>query len=132
MSPYLPILILGLLGGAALADDEQPRTNRYAVPEKLEDGWETATLAEAGFDPAPIQEWFDRIGDETYKNIHGVILVRDGKLVVEAYFPGTDGRGERQDYGRDTLHSVQSVTKSVNSLLVGIAIDHGLIGGVEE
>ena len=91
MSPYLPILILGLLGGAALADDEPPRPYRYAVPEKTDDGWETASLAEAGLDPAPIQEMFDRIGDETYKNIHGVILIRDGKLIVEAYFPGTDG-----------------------------------------
>ena len=132
MSPYLPILILGLLGGAALADDEPPRPYRYAVPEKTDDGWETASLAEAGLDPAPILELLDRIGDETYKNIHGVILIRDGKLIVEAYFPGTDGRGEKQDFGRDTLHSLQSVTKSVNALLVGMAIDRKLIGGVEE
>ena len=132
MSPYLPILILGLLGGAALADDEPPRPSRYAVPEKIDDGWETASLAEAGLDPAPILELLDRLGDETYKNIHGVILIRDGKLIVEAYFPGTNGGGEKQDFGRDTLHSQQSVTKSVNALLVGMAIDRKLIGGVDE
>jgi hypothetical protein len=68
MSLYLPILIVGLLGGLARADDEPTRTYRYAVPEKTDDGWETTSLAEAGLDPALIQELFERIGDETYKN----------------------------------------------------------------
>jgi CubicO group peptidase (beta-lactamase class C family) len=126
------MLIPGLLGGVARADDEPSRTYRYAVPEKTDDGWEAASLAEAGLDPALIQELFERIGDETYKNIHSVVVVRDGRLVIDAYFRGINGAGEKQDFERDTLHSLQSVTKSVNALLVGIAIDQKLIGGIEE
>jgi CubicO group peptidase (beta-lactamase class C family) len=74
-----------------------------------------------------------------------VLLVRNDKLVVEEYFPGThpvigetleqepDWEGRYQAFDRDTLHTLQSATKSVNSILVGIAIDQKLIpGGVDE
>ena len=35
-------------------------------------------------------------------------------------------------HGPDVLHDVRSVTKSVISLLVGIAIDRNLIAGVDQ
>ena len=48
--------------------------------------------------------------------IRSLALVRNGHLVYEYY---------RQDVHPDDLHNVYSVTKSVLSLLVGIAIDQG-------
>ncbi|MBQ5316983.1 MAG: serine hydrolase [Oscillospiraceae bacterium] len=51
-------------------------------------------------------------------NICGIAVMKDGKTVYEDYHDG---------FGRnDTMH-VASVTKSVMSLLTGIAIDKGLI-----
>ena len=49
------------------------------------------------------------------------LIVRSGKLVYERYFGG---------FRRDRKHFLYSVTKSVTSALVGIAIEQGLIGGV--
>jgi CubicO group peptidase (beta-lactamase class C family) len=60
---------------------------------------------------------------EEYPDIHSLLIVRNGFLVVEEYFAG---------YGADDLHTIQSVTKSITSALIGIAIDRGKIRGVTE
>jgi CubicO group peptidase (beta-lactamase class C family) len=104
------------------------------VPEQTNDGWQTASLADVGIDPGPIGEMLARIyhgerpgfhnwppGQEKYENIHGILIVKDGRLVFEEYFYG---------YRLDSRHNVASVTKSVTSLLVGIAIERGEIEGV--
>ena len=109
------------------------------VPEQTNDGWPTASLAEVGIDEMKIGEAIERIHDDTYQNIHSVLIVKDGKLVFEEYFSGytwdyngDQFRGELTDYGADTIHNLASVTKSFTSALVGIAIDHGFIQGVDE
>lgn len=51
------------------------------------------------------------------------LIVHDDRLVYERYFGGSN---------RQTLHTTWSVAKSVLSTLVGIAIDEGLIGGVDD
>jgi CubicO group peptidase (beta-lactamase class C family) len=53
-----------------------------------------------------------------YVNIHSVVIVKDGVLVLEQYFNGHD---------RDHLHEIRSATKSIGSMLVGIAIDKGFV-----
>ena len=64
------------------------------------------------------------------------MIVRHGRLIFEAYGSGAfrPWRGELADFPYDatTPHDVRSVSKSVVSLLVGIAIDRKLIGGVED
>ncbi|HTL29256.1 MAG TPA: serine hydrolase, partial [Tepidisphaeraceae bacterium] len=65
-------------------------------------------------------------------SVHSILLIRNGKLVVEEYFPGHDSSGNARTFNRDTLHELHSATKSVNSLIIGIAIDQGLIKSVDE
>jgi CubicO group peptidase (beta-lactamase class C family) len=107
-------------------------TYQYTVPEKTNDGWETASLNSVNLDANLIKELFERIGGNSYENIHGVLLVKNGKLVVEEYFPGQDSVGQYRMFTRDTLHEMLSATKSVNSILIGIAIDQHLIRNVDE
>lgn len=104
----------------------------YSVPQRTNDGWETASLATENIDAVLIGDLFDRINDQSYKNIHSVLLVKNGKLVVEEYFPGRDSNGKEREFDRDMRHEMHSVSKSVNSILVGIAIDQRLIRGVDE
>lgn len=52
-----------------------------------------------------------------------LLVQRNGVLVAEEYFHG---------FSPDSLHDVRSVTKSVVSILVGIAIREGAIPSVEE
>ena len=80
----------------------------------------------------PIKELLDRIADGTYKNTHSVLLTKNGKLVLEEYFSGYNSNGNFQKYDRDRLHELCSVSKSINSISIGIAIDKHLISGVDE
>ena len=102
------------------------------APPRLDDGWDTASPASVQLDEAPLRALSERLRDGTYKNIHSVLLVKDGRLVAEEYFTGCNAEGKEQTFDRDTLHSLQSVSKSVNSILIGIAIDQHLIAGVQE
>ena len=61
-----------------------------------------------------------RAGD--FKAITSVVVWRDGKLLHEAYFNGETAA---------TLHNTRSCTKTVTGMLVGIAIDRGLLSGVD-
>ena len=64
-----------------------------------------------------------RLIGEEYRNIAGVIVKKNDETVFEGYFDG---------YHRDgTLH-VASVTKSIVSALIGIAIDKGFIKNTEQ
>ncbi len=57
-----------------------------------------------------------------FKKITSVLVLRDGKILHEAYFNGADA---------STLHNTRSCTKTVTGMLVGIAIDKGLLPGVQ-
>ena len=59
------------------------------------------------------------------------LIVRNGKLVFEAYYTGTDGARGVVEFGEQTLHDTRSVTKSITSTLIGIAIDRGYIDSVD-
>ena len=79
------------------------------------------------------------IQEGTYQNIHSLLVVKEGQIAFEAYFSGYEWdydrpqfRGEFVRYGVDSLHNLASVTKSITSTLIGIAIDRGLIPGVDE
>ena len=63
------------------------------------------------------------IGAVVALQVDGVVVVRHGTLVYERYFRG---------YNADEVHIIQSVTKSVVALWVGIAVDHGWLRGVAE
>src|SRR4051812_33669311 len=95
---------------------------QYTVPDRTNDGWESTSLNSADLDTNLIKELFERINDNTYKNIHSVLLVKNGRLVVEEYFPGQNSTGQNEIFKRNTLNEMKSATKSVNSILVGIAI----------
>jgi len=107
---------------------------KYAVPEATNDGWETASLSDEKMDGALIQTLLDRLADNSYKNITSVVVVKDGKLVVEEYFPREEIVGDKRsrELKRVAPQQLYSATKSVTSILIGIAIDRGLIRGVDE
>jgi len=105
-------------------------------PTSLNDGWPTATPGSVGLDGERLCGIAARLA-ATNANMHGVVIIRKGKLVFEQYFPGYDepwgmGEGRRYDFDATTKHDMRSVSKSVTSLLVGIAIDRELIKSADE
>src|SRR5262249_2795316 len=65
-----------------------------------------------------------------------MVVLRHGKLVFEQYFSGLDyprGLPDGQyTFDASTKHDMPSISKSIISLLIGIAIDRKLIAGVDE
>jgi CubicO group peptidase (beta-lactamase class C family) len=112
-----------------------PALPACGAPSILDDGWPIDTPENVGLDGARLCGIADRLKD-TSANVHAVVVARRGKLVFEQYFSGYDdpwGVPEGQfDFDATTKHDMRSVSKSVTSLLVGIAIDHKLIAGVDE
>jgi CubicO group peptidase (beta-lactamase class C family) len=106
-------------------------TRHYSVPQQVNDGWNTADVRNVGLDNEQIESLLGQIKNGSYKDIHSVLIVKNGKLAVEAYFPGQEEDGRQQEYGRDTLHGIHSATKSVNSILIGIAIAQHRISDVD-
>ncbi len=86
--------------------------------------WPTASPAEHGLDPAALRSLADTIReDREFPDLHSLLVIRHGVLVFEEYFHG---------HRAGALHTLQSVSKSLTSGLVGIALDRGDLRSVDE
>jgi CubicO group peptidase (beta-lactamase class C family) len=130
----LAIVVLHVGCGRSQVHTNHVETYHYVAPERINDGWETASLASENINADLIKELFERISDNTYKNITSVLIVKNGKLVVEEYFPRQEVLGERRGraFKRVLPQQLYSATKSVTSILIGLAIEQHLILGVDE
>jgi len=84
----------------------------------------------AGVDPAVdfdrgLRDYLDEVLPIEYPGILAVAVSRDGRIAYEGY-PGGDRLGPGSRF------HVASVTKSILSALVGIALDDGLIGSLDD
>lgn len=88
-----------------------------------------ATPKATGFDPDKLCALDKFIGQLPGARIHGVVVVRHGKLVMEHYYKGYlppgSGNTEQISFGPTVKHAIMSISKSVISLLVGIAQGEG-------
>ena len=117
-----------LLGaGAALA--AQPMAQLTAAAAAFD--WTPVAPAQAGFAP-DIEARLDQlISDKRAWGLHGVVVARARRLVLERYFDGSDNARGRPlghvAFGADTLHDLRSVTKGIVGLLYGIALAAGKV-----
>jgi CubicO group peptidase (beta-lactamase class C family) len=129
-----PLLLL-LAAGAC--DSLTGPDDAIAIPLQEQDGWETASLESVGLDPDPFRALLTLIDRTQDHFIHGILVVRNDRLVFEEYWPGVDMEDiglnpVQRPFGYNTLHYVASVSKSITSALVGIALDRGLLGSVDD
>jgi CubicO group peptidase (beta-lactamase class C family) len=113
-----PIFILALLTLALLLSCGSDSSNPTGSGIPRESNWETAPPEQLGFDPVQLEALTTRVYSGNLGRITSVLIVRDGYLVYEEYFRGTQSTD---------LVNVYSVTKSVSASLMGIAIDNGYI-----
>lgn len=111
---------------------------RYDRPTQLNDDLMTAAAREVGLRHEPLEQLTAAIRQGTeYRNIHALLIAKDHRLVYEEYFAGEDEHGRlgplgRVAFDRDTRHDLRSVTKSIVSALVGIAVASGAIRSVDD
>jgi CubicO group peptidase (beta-lactamase class C family) len=96
-------------------------------PETLEpdywptNAWQHHTPEEEGMDSEALLEFF-HIVEEQQLDLHSVVIVRNGYIVMEAnYYP----------FQEDIIHQLYSATKSITGILVGMAIEDGYLSGVD-
>lgn len=125
-------------------------------------GWPRSTPRAEGLDPGPLATLTAEIGAGKYGSVDRMFVVRNGKAVVDERWPRdyrAIGRGKRAvigcgegacagfanpegfNYfdpathpyyrGRD-VHTLQSVTKSIAATVIGVAIQQGVIAGIDQ
>ncbi len=80
-----------------------------------------SSVRETNVIPPELQKAFE-VAART-KNLRSLLVSQNGDLIAEKYF---------EPFPADSLEHVRSVTKSVMTTLIGIAIDKGIIGGVDD
>ncbi|MES2597593.1 MAG: hypothetical protein V4662_19755 [Verrucomicrobiota bacterium] len=81
-------LLLSLLMSTALCADDKVATlpepaakpSPSSEPDKVSDGWEKVSAADAGLKAAPLDEMLKKLEDGSYKNIHSVLLAHKASL----------------------------------------------------
>lgn len=86
--------------------------------------FDIASPESLGMNADLLKAGIDKIERGDYGDIDSLLVLRDGRLVLEKYF-------KPEYYGRDYRLPVRSVTKSFASALIGIAILQQKIIGVE-
>jgi CubicO group peptidase (beta-lactamase class C family) len=122
MRPYLRTTELKV--GDVIAEGElqltviKPKVDEKVAaiqPIQAGSGWQ---ISEDAYDKERIKELNRKIAENLYKEIKSIVVIKNGKLLIEEYFNGAD---------RNTLHDTRSVGKSFASTMMGIAIDDGHI-----
>jgi CubicO group peptidase (beta-lactamase class C family) len=120
---------LAALATAPPAVAAEAGTKECVSTTRLADGWQVASAAEQGFDAARLCDAV-RAFQASPRNLHGLVVERGGKLVAEQYRSGRDGSWlllvpRDVAFGPAELHDMRSISKSVVSLLWGIAAADG-------
>lgn len=101
-----------------------------ANPSRASDGagssWATVAPADAGFDARALERLHHDAASGSITNVHAILIERGGRLAFERYYEGPDERWGRPigtvTFDQERLHDLRSVTKSVTTLLLGIAL----------
>jgi CubicO group peptidase (beta-lactamase class C family) len=118
---------LALLALCSTASAQETQT--CGAPIANGDGWTLARPESVDMDTAQLCKLDKFIGQWKDANIHAVVVARSGKLVMERYYTGADERWGSPigmvAYAPDVKHDLRSISKSVTSMLVGIALRQG-------
>ena len=119
MKNILPLIIIAFfLSELSFGQD----TYTYSQPKELGDGLKTNNLESQNIDTTLIYKFFNQIKYKENK-IHSVLLIKNDQLIIEEYFKA---------HSANEPHDLRSATKSIRSILMGIAIDKGFIENVDD
>ena len=104
-------------------NNQQSAVSQENPPYWPTDGWRYSSPEEQGMDNDTLNAMMDLIEDEEYP-IHSILVIKNGYAVYERY--------PHEYYPPGHLKLLHSVTKSFTGALIGIAIQQGLLSGVNE
>jgi len=100
---------------------KNPVPYSWRAPPRFDDGWPVSTLEAEHIDRPAMERFVQKLVDMPMDStdalqIHGLLIARHGKLVLEEYFHGEH---------RDKPHMTRSAAKSVTAILAGAVMQAG-------
>ena len=149
------VLILAMLATGCSREHAPARADSALHSWPGED-WVISSLEAEGLNAAPIERFVADLRSGDYGLVNHFLLIRHGRVVVDEKFErdyesiaesvrpdekiGINKHDPQYDYdntdfhpyydGTD-MHSLQSVTKSITSVALGIAVDAGFVEGTD-
>lgn len=116
------VVVAGLAASAfAIGKGHRTFAGPLVAPAAETDGeWEVASSGSQGIDAAELEKALDA-GQSIYP-LRGLVVIRNGYLIAERYYGAA----------ADSQLRIFSITKSISSLLVGIAIHEGKIRNLDQ
>ena len=95
----------------------------YHKPEQIDNYLPIDSISKFAKDSAAVYNLMEQIIKQKFGRIESILIIKDGKLLLEDYFFG---------YTRTKIHRINSCTKSITSLLLGIALHRNNISNVDK
>lgn len=108
-----------------------PKNYTYEEPLNLDDGLRIKNITTTSINSELIQKMTNDLINEELCNVHSVLIFKDNALVYEKYLNGKDQKHGKNlgivMHDSNTLHDVRSISKSIVSACIGVAIKKGII-----
>ena len=111
------VLILVILAIVLIPRQDEP-DQTFTPTYWPTDGWQTSTPEEQGLDSVKLADVIQEIQKQNIP-INSLMIIRNGKVLLDSYF--------YNPYDGAFPHDLASVTKSVMTTLIGIAVGQGKI-----
>ncbi len=89
----------------------------------LAGGLPTVSWEDGGFNADSIRNLLQSIEDTPPHDFRGIVVIKNNEVVIEEYF---------STFWRRSIHDVRSAGKSITALLLGVAIEQGLVQDTEQ
>ncbi len=120
-----PLLIACLILNACITDAPYKQERITFVPEQLEDGWSIGLAEDYGMASDILMNIQSSIySEDQFFNTKSLLMATGGKLVFESYI--------QDDAHREEIGHIQSATKSMTSLVLGIVRQEGYLSNLDQ
>jgi len=123
----LCVFTLSPIGVHIAAGAEAAAASSCGLPADIHDGWAMSSPDAQGMNATLLCAMDSGISGGMLANVDDIVIVRHGVLVYERYY----SYPHQIHFDATTRHNGYSMTKSVVSLLVGIAMDRGHISDLD-
>jgi CubicO group peptidase (beta-lactamase class C family) len=125
MRTIILLLFITTLLGSCLKDEPFKSEFRGFEPNMIDDDWSTSTPENENIDRSTLNQAYELVyKDDRFTMARSLLVFRNGRLVAEAY--------PNNPADVNAIYNIQSCTKSITSILMGIAIQNKHVDSLEE
>lgn len=121
----LPLAGISIFLSSCLKDEPFKTDFQSFDPLLVNDGWELSTPENEKIDRVKLEQAYKLVySDNRYLRAQSLLVFRNGKLIAEAY--------PNNPKDIEAIYNIQSCTKSITSIMVGVAVQEGKISSLDE